>query len=102
MNAVTFEVKDVDGMKLTRVVELRLDKDGNVQERRPATSFDIPAITIAQAEQIATAHLIAALGVKHETTSDASSTGREPAVELNEPSVDSSTSKASSSAKRKS
>ena len=100
MRAVTFETKDAGGIMLSRVVELTI-VDGKVTHSEPKTAFDIPAITISQCEHISTTHLLSALGYNDETIANASPTGREPAVELNEPSLDGGSSKASPSAKRK-
>ncbi len=100
MRAITFETKDAGGIMLSRVVELIIE-NGVVQLRTPLTAFDIPAITISQAEHACTEHLLATLGMKYEATPNFETARREPAVEPNEPSLDGGSSKASPSAKRK-
>lgn len=101
MRAVTFETKDAGGIKLSRVVELVIE-NGKVVETNPITAFDIPAITISQAEHISTTHLLSALGYNDETIANASPARREPAVEPDQPSSDHNVGKVSPSTKRKS
>lgn len=100
MHAVTFETKDAGGIMLSRVVELVIE-NGKVISSTPVTAFDIPAITISQAEHISTAHLLAALGVKNEVTANLESARREQAVEPDQSSSDGHAGKVSPSAKRK-
>lgn len=101
MHALTFETKDAGGIQLSRVIELHI-VDGKVVSTTPVTAFDIPAITISQAEHISTAHLLTALGIKNETPANLETARREQAAVANEPSSDNNAGKTGPSTKRKS